>query len=573
MKQSLLYSSIFFLLINTCSLLFSMERPLSLERPRSLSAAEAEATSIIETLKNAAKQATNKNDIKSSFVAALGQDQQYWHTIFSYALKENPPKVIETKLRRLAKLLLARPNPASDGSRLEGITDIKLLIEFHKMYAPLSSSSKTIRGMLGILEIQVEKKVFEQVDIIMALSKDKWLSIFSRSYDNYPDTVKKKLLKLLADKFLPKIQDLDDTDSLLIGVYLEKFTTAFGPVTPLNREASVYKVIEKLKEKEQQFKKRHSSSVSNALTNKLGGSLGRNSGKAMQDSADQPASPLTSATTSPQTQGPAITPAAPQPTNVKPAPRVLPAPPASPLKPASSQTSPVQKSAQQQNAKPAPASPASPSVKQSANNPAPIPAASAVKPHSNSPASPAKPAAASTGQTTSKPAAISAALANQGLMNKKEVKDAYKNAKEVYKNGDLARARALFTALSKQTAHPKSQQQALQELADIDEAERIARERQKAEDEHDLYMAKEYGATPLHTAAYRGRLQEVIQLIAAGANVDAKDSEGYTALHDAAGNGKTDVVKLLIQANAKVNAKDNTGWTALHMRRFWGMLK
>ncbi len=258
MKQYLLYSSTFFLLINTCSLLLSMQAQLALERPRSLSAAEAEATSIIETLKNAAKQATNKNDIKSSFVAALGQDQQYWHTIFSYALKENPPKVIETKLRRLAKLLLARPNPASDGSRLEGIADIKLLIEFHKMFTPLSSSSKTIRGMLGMLEIQVEKKVVELVDIIMASSKDKWLSIFSRSYDSYPDTVKKKLLKLLADKFLPKIQDLDDTDSLLIGVYLEKFTTAFGPVTPLNREASVYKVIEKLKEKEQQFKKRHS---------------------------------------------------------------------------------------------------------------------------------------------------------------------------------------------------------------------------------------------------------------------------------------------------------------------------
>ncbi len=287
MKQFLLYSFTFIFLINSCSFLFPMEQQL--DRPRASSAADLEqAAATLQTLKDAARKATSKSDIKKIFVAAFGQEQQHWHVIFSCALNDNPPKIVETKLKRLAKLLLAPADSASSGSRLESIKDSKILVEFHKLFTPLSSSSKskTVRNVLANLEKQLEQKFMEHIENVLASPKDKWLSIFSKNFDSYSENIKKTMLKILAEKFLPKVQELNDSDSLLIGVYLEKFTTTFGPGVPLNKDASICKVIEKLKEKQQTLLKRHSSSIGGILASKFG-SLGRSSGKAVQDQSDQ----------------------------------------------------------------------------------------------------------------------------------------------------------------------------------------------------------------------------------------------------------------------------------------------
>jgi len=48
-----------------------------------------------------------------------------------------------------------------------------------------------------------------------------------------------------------------------------------------------------------------------------------------------------------------------------------------------------------------------------------------------------------------------------------------------------------------------------------------------------------------------------------GADVNARDSEGWTALHWAASGRSVEIVRLLLKAGADINAQDNTGSTAL----------
>ena len=80
--------------------------------------------------------------------------------------------------------------------------------------------------------------------------------------------------------------------------------------------------------------------------------------------------------------------------------------------------------------------------------------------------------------------------------------------------------------------------------------------------------------TPLYWAARYGRAAIAATLIAAGAEVNAKDNIGYTPLHSAAGGrasvGRTSVVSLLLAAGAEVNAKNNDGETPLHNAAFYG---
>jgi hypothetical protein len=65
-------------------------------------------------------------------------------------------------------------------------------------------------------------------------------------------------------------------------------------------------------------------------------------------------------------------------------------------------------------------------------------------------------------------------------------------------------------------------------------------------------------------AAINGKKSKVIELIKAGANVNAQDADGYTALMVASGNGATDIVKALIDAKADLTQKDKAGKTALY---------
>ena len=74
----------------------------------------------------------------------------------------------------------------------------------------------------------------------------------------------------------------------------------------------------------------------------------------------------------------------------------------------------------------------------------------------------------------------------------------------------------------------------------------------------------------LWDAAWDGRTAVVELLLAAGADVDAKDEDGWTALHYAATRGHTAVVELLLAAGADVNAQSNAGGTALHYAAFYG---
>jgi ankyrin repeat protein len=75
------------------------------------------------------------------------------------------------------------------------------------------------------------------------------------------------------------------------------------------------------------------------------------------------------------------------------------------------------------------------------------------------------------------------------------------------------------------------------------------------------------GSTPLHLAATNPDVTAVKALLAAGANVNAKDDDGNTPLHMAAYTNRIAVAKVLLEAGADVNVVSSGGRTPMAMAR------
>ena len=74
------------------------------------------------------------------------------------------------------------------------------------------------------------------------------------------------------------------------------------------------------------------------------------------------------------------------------------------------------------------------------------------------------------------------------------------------------------------------------------------------------------GWTPLHLAAFFGRLDAARLLLNKGAQVNARSTNQMEnmPLHAAAAGRHADVIKLLLDHGASVNARQHGGWTPLH---------
>eukprot|EP00884_Botryococcus_braunii_P008846 jgi/Botrbrau1/17963/Bobra.50_1s0055.1 len=71
-------------------------------------------------------------------------------------------------------------------------------------------------------------------------------------------------------------------------------------------------------------------------------------------------------------------------------------------------------------------------------------------------------------------------------------------------------------------------------------------------------------AGSLHMLASEGELEGLEGAFRAGADANARDSEGCTPLHWAADRGNLQAIALLLEGGAEVDARDNDGLTPLH---------
>jgi uncharacterized protein len=76
-----------------------------------------------------------------------------------------------------------------------------------------------------------------------------------------------------------------------------------------------------------------------------------------------------------------------------------------------------------------------------------------------------------------------------------------------------------------------------------------------------------FGDYPLHVAATRGLVEEVLALLEAGANVDARGEHGYTPLLSAVAQGHVEAARLLLQYGAATDVANDWGDTPLQRAR------
>lgn len=79
--------------------------------------------------------------------------------------------------------------------------------------------------------------------------------------------------------------------------------------------------------------------------------------------------------------------------------------------------------------------------------------------------------------------------------------------------------------------------------------------------------ATEHGSTPLHLAAMNADPGPLQALLAAGANVHARDHDGSTPMHMAAYASRTRNAQLLLEAGADPTLKNTIGRDVLSMAR------
>ncbi|XP_044305281.1 ankyrin repeat domain-containing protein 6 isoform X2 [Varanus komodoensis] len=79
-----------------------------------------------------------------------------------------------------------------------------------------------------------------------------------------------------------------------------------------------------------------------------------------------------------------------------------------------------------------------------------------------------------------------------------------------------------------------------------------------------------HGRTPLHLAAYKGHLRVVQILLKANCDVDLQDDGDQTALHRATVVGNTDIISALIREGCALDRQDKDGNTALHEASWHG---
>jgi ankyrin repeat protein len=72
---------------------------------------------------------------------------------------------------------------------------------------------------------------------------------------------------------------------------------------------------------------------------------------------------------------------------------------------------------------------------------------------------------------------------------------------------------------------------------------------------------------PVHKAAFKGILEEVKRLLAAGSDVNQRDADGATPLMHAVAGGREAVCRLLIEHGADLTVRDNEGWTVLKLAK------
>ena len=80
-----------------------------------------------------------------------------------------------------------------------------------------------------------------------------------------------------------------------------------------------------------------------------------------------------------------------------------------------------------------------------------------------------------------------------------------------------------------------------------------------------ITVCRSSGETPLHKSAQQGWLENVLQCLQAGEDINVRDNAGWTPLHEATAKNRVEVVTLLLEHNADVNvASSTTGVRPIH---------